>query len=133
MRGHAAGTHVGADEAAGRCLQDGDDITVDAATRVMDVHISDQEMQVRGGRRCRAAASRQLLAAWFSKRPWRQLHEQHRAAAAAPSSRNPRGPPPPLQARKAAWQAPPLKATRGTLYKYIKNVKTASEGCVTDE
>jgi dihydroxy-acid dehydratase len=35
--------------------------------------------------------------------------------------------------RKAAWVARPLKATRGTLYKYIKNVKTASEGCVTDE
>jgi dihydroxy-acid dehydratase len=38
-----------------------------------------------------------------------------------------------LEARRAAWQAPPLKATRGTLYKYIKNVTTASEGCVTDE
>lgn len=38
-----------------------------------------------------------------------------------------------LQQRKAAWQAPPLKASRGTLFKYIKNVKTASEGCVTDE
>jgi dihydroxy-acid dehydratase len=38
-----------------------------------------------------------------------------------------------MQARKAAWVAPPLKATRGTLYKYIKNVKSASEGCVTDE
>jgi dihydroxy-acid dehydratase len=38
-----------------------------------------------------------------------------------------------LAARKAAWKAPALKATRGTLYKYIKNVKTASEGCVTDE
>ncbi|MCU0713772.1 MAG: dihydroxy-acid dehydratase [Pirellula sp.] len=38
-----------------------------------------------------------------------------------------------LAARKAAWKAPPLKATRGTLYKYIKNVKSASEGCVTDE
>jgi dihydroxy-acid dehydratase len=35
--------------------------------------------------------------------------------------------------RRAAWVAPPLKATRGTLYKYIKNVKSASEGCVTDE
>jgi dihydroxy-acid dehydratase len=35
--------------------------------------------------------------------------------------------------RKAAFKAPPYKATRGTLYKYIKNVKTASEGCVTDE
>jgi dihydroxy-acid dehydratase len=38
-----------------------------------------------------------------------------------------------LRTRRAAWQAPPLKATRGTLYKYIKNVKSASEGCVTDE
>lgn len=35
--------------------------------------------------------------------------------------------------RKSEWKAPPLKATRGTLYKYIKCVKTASEGCVTDE
>jgi len=38
-----------------------------------------------------------------------------------------------LARRKAAWKAPPLKFTRGTLYKYIKNVKTATEGCVTDE
>ncbi len=35
--------------------------------------------------------------------------------------------------RKAAWQMPPYKARRGTLYKYIKTVKNASEGCVTDE
>ena len=35
--------------------------------------------------------------------------------------------------RRAAWKAPPYKFTRGTLYKYIKNVKSASEGCVTDE
>ena len=35
--------------------------------------------------------------------------------------------------RHAAWTPPPFKATRGTLYKYIKNVKSASEGCVTDE
>ncbi len=35
--------------------------------------------------------------------------------------------------RRTAWTAPPYKATRGTLYKYIKNVKSASEGCVTDE
>lgn len=38
-----------------------------------------------------------------------------------------------LEARRQAWTAPPLKVTRGTLYKYIKNVKSASEGCVTDE
>jgi dihydroxy-acid dehydratase len=38
-----------------------------------------------------------------------------------------------LAKRRARWEAPPYKATRGTLYKYIKNVKSASEGCVTDE
>lgn len=38
-----------------------------------------------------------------------------------------------MERRRAKWIAPPLKATRGTLYKYIQCVKTASEGCVTDE
>jgi len=38
-----------------------------------------------------------------------------------------------LANRKTKWKMPPYKANRGTLYKYIKNVKTASEGCVTDE
>jgi dihydroxy-acid dehydratase len=35
--------------------------------------------------------------------------------------------------RRAAWKTPPYKSTRGTLYKYIRSVKNASEGCVTDE
>ena len=35
--------------------------------------------------------------------------------------------------RKAAWKQPPLQATKGLLYKYAKQVKDASEGCVTDE
>ncbi|MGA9595942.1 MAG: dihydroxy-acid dehydratase, partial [Acidimicrobiia bacterium] len=38
-----------------------------------------------------------------------------------------------LARRRDAWTAPPLKATRGTLHRYIKTVKSASEGCVTDE
>ena len=38
-----------------------------------------------------------------------------------------------LEHRRAALRIPPLKATRGTLYKYIRTVKSASEGCVTDE
>ena len=38
-----------------------------------------------------------------------------------------------LQERKAKWLAPPLKFSSGVLYKYIKNVSTASDGCVTDE
>ncbi len=38
-----------------------------------------------------------------------------------------------MEVRRAQWSAPALKATKGTLYKYIKNVKSASEGCVTDE
>mmetsp|Transcript_22983 Transcript_22983/g.45234 ORF Transcript_22983/g.45234 Transcript_22983/m.45234 type:complete len:572 (+) Transcript_22983:174-1889(+) len=35
--------------------------------------------------------------------------------------------------RKETWTMPPYKAKKGTLFKYIKNVKSASEGCVTDE
>lgn len=38
-----------------------------------------------------------------------------------------------LAARKAAWIAPPLKHTKGILYKYANTVATASEGCVTDK
>jgi dihydroxy-acid dehydratase len=38
-----------------------------------------------------------------------------------------------LARRRAAFSPPPLKATRGTLYKYIQSVRPASEGCVTDE
>jgi dihydroxy-acid dehydratase len=38
-----------------------------------------------------------------------------------------------MRARRSVWQAPPYKANRGTLHKYIKNVKSAAEGCVTDE
>lgn len=38
-----------------------------------------------------------------------------------------------LAQRKATWVMPAYKTTRGTLYKYIKSVKNASEGCVTDE
>ena len=38
-----------------------------------------------------------------------------------------------LKKRLKAWKQPPYKAKRGTLWKYIKNVKSASEGCVTDE
>ena len=38
-----------------------------------------------------------------------------------------------LAKRKAAWKQPALKATKGLLFKYAKQVKTAAEGCVTDE
>jgi dihydroxy-acid dehydratase len=38
-----------------------------------------------------------------------------------------------LAQRIGQWVMPPYKVRRGTLYKYIKNVKNASEGCVTDE
>jgi dihydroxy-acid dehydratase len=62
-------------------VEDGDQITIDAETRQISLHISDDEME-------------------------------H---------------------RRQNWVAPPYKAKRGTLYKYIKSVKSASEGCVTDE
>lgn len=35
--------------------------------------------------------------------------------------------------RKAAWKQPPLKVTKGLLFKYAMSVKDASQGCVTDE
>ncbi|MFY0601231.1 MAG: dihydroxy-acid dehydratase [Cyclobacteriaceae bacterium] len=34
--------------------------------------------------------------------------------------------------RKAEWKKPAYKASKGILWKYIKSVTTASEGCVTD-
>ena len=37
-----------------------------------------------------------------------------------------------LARRSETWTAPPLKATRGTLAKYIRTVSSASSGCVTD-
>ena len=38
-----------------------------------------------------------------------------------------------LERRRKAWTAPPPKATRGVLARYIRSVRSASEGCVTDE
>lgn len=37
-----------------------------------------------------------------------------------------------LERRRKEWKAPPLKVSQGTLYKYIKTVSDASQGCVTD-
>ena len=62
-------------------LEDEDQITIDAVSNTIDVHLSDDE----------------------------------------------------LKRRKSNWTMPEYKATRGTLYRYIKTVKNASEGCVTDE
>jgi dihydroxy-acid dehydratase len=38
-----------------------------------------------------------------------------------------------LEKRRGKWTAPELKFKSGVLYKYAKNVSTASEGCVTDK
>ena len=38
-----------------------------------------------------------------------------------------------LSARRNNWRMPPYKAERGTLAKYIRLVKSAALGCVTDE
>ena len=37
-----------------------------------------------------------------------------------------------IEKRKNNWVQPPYKFSKGILYKYIKSVSTASEGCVTD-
>ncbi|TAF95647.1 MAG: dihydroxy-acid dehydratase [Cytophagia bacterium] len=62
-------------------VKDGDLITIDANTRALTLHISDEEMAT----------------------------------------------------RRAAWTQPKPRFTKGILGKYIRNVKSASEGCVTDE
>ena len=62
-------------------VKDGDRITIDANTRQLILHISDEEMAE----------------------------------------------------RKAAWVQPEPKFTKGMLGRYIRTVKSASEGCVTDE
>ncbi|NOT75826.1 MAG: dihydroxy-acid dehydratase [Cyclobacteriaceae bacterium] len=38
-----------------------------------------------------------------------------------------------LAIRRSHYQKPPLRVTSGVLYKYAKQVKTAADGCVTDE
>ena len=38
-----------------------------------------------------------------------------------------------IAVRRASWKQPPLNATKGVLFKYARQVKTAAEGCVTDE
>ncbi|MEP5612139.1 MAG: dihydroxy-acid dehydratase [Cyclobacteriaceae bacterium] len=38
-----------------------------------------------------------------------------------------------LKERRKGWAPPPLKVSRGSLYKYAKLVSSASEGCVTDK
>ena len=37
-----------------------------------------------------------------------------------------------LETRRSAWTAPAPKATSGVLAKYVRLVRSASEGCVTD-
>jgi dihydroxy-acid dehydratase len=68
------------------------------------------------------------------RRPHRPRPRRRPHHASTPTRHDrPRRPPDELERRRKEWKRPPFKATRGTLYKYIKNVKTASEGCVTDE
>ena len=62
-------------------VRDGDIITIDAESNLIEVNISDEE----------------------------------------------------LQKRKEKWQQPPLKFSKGILYKYAHTVSSASKGCVTDE
>ncbi|HTM93329.1 MAG TPA: dihydroxy-acid dehydratase [Flavisolibacter sp.] len=38
-----------------------------------------------------------------------------------------------LAERRKAWKQPALKASKGILFKYAQSVKSADEGCVTDE
>jgi dihydroxy-acid dehydratase len=61
-------------------VRDGDEITIDAESNELNIHVSEQEMAE----------------------------------------------------RKKSWTAPALKYNKGTLFKYARFVKDASQGCVTD-
>lgn len=61
-------------------VRDGDEITIDAETRELNVSVSEEEME----------------------------------------------------RRRQEWTAPPLKYSKGTLFKYAKLVQDASHGCITD-
>jgi dihydroxy-acid dehydratase len=38
-----------------------------------------------------------------------------------------------IEQRRKAWKQPPLRAAKGILFKYARSVKSADQGCVTDE
>jgi len=38
-----------------------------------------------------------------------------------------------MERRRGVWEMPPFKVRRGALYRYIRTVRDASQGCVTDE
>lgn len=38
-----------------------------------------------------------------------------------------------ISSRKQQWKKPALNVNKGILYKYAKHVKSAADGCVTDE
>jgi dihydroxy-acid dehydratase len=38
-----------------------------------------------------------------------------------------------IDQRRKNWKQPALKATKGILFKYAQSVKSADQGCVTDE
>jgi len=61
-------------------VRDGDEITIDAETRELNVRVSEEE----------------------------------------------------IERRRQEWTAPPLKYSKGTLFKYAKLVQDASHGCITD-
>ncbi|OCL13771.1 dihydroxy-acid and 6-phosphogluconate dehydratase [Glonium stellatum] len=61
-------------------VRDGDEVTIDAETRELNVSVSEEEME----------------------------------------------------RRRQEWTAPPLKYSKGTLFKYAKLVQDASHGCITD-
>ena len=61
-------------------VRDGDDITIDAETKELNVSVSEEE----------------------------------------------------IERRRQEWTAPPLKYSKGTLFKYAKLVQDASHGCITD-
>lgn len=97
-------------------VKDGDPIRIDARSeaRTIDLLIDDDELaRRRKVRMCDAALQSSIVSTTLNTERARHLTPSHHS----------------LQ----EWKPPPLRATKGTLYKYIQTVATASEGCVTDE
>jgi dihydroxy-acid dehydratase len=38
-----------------------------------------------------------------------------------------------IDKRRKGWKQPPLKVSRGVLYRYANSVSSASQGCITDK
>ena len=88
-------------------IQNGDAIQIDARSTVRKLEVPPRPAPaLRGGRGLMCSQACLLGLTFVREKPKVLVSEEEMAK------------------RKAAWKAPPLKATKGTLYKYIKVVES---------